>query len=128
MSYLGTSLMFHLLQSQIYSDFLCPQFMIFTARKPSLGQGNVFTPICQSFCSQGECTCARTDTIPGRHTPFGKYPPKQTPLPLGRHPFPRRQLKRAIHILLECILVANVVRNVQCLLEIFLIETFNRCN
>ena len=26
---------------------------LFTARKRSLGQGNVFTPVCQSFCSQG---------------------------------------------------------------------------
>ena len=25
---------------------------IFTSRKRSLGQGNVFTPVCQSFCSQ----------------------------------------------------------------------------
>ena len=26
---------------------------ILTTRKRSLGQGNVFTPVCQSFCSQG---------------------------------------------------------------------------
>ena len=25
-----------------------------TARKRSLGQGNVFTPVCQSFCSRGD--------------------------------------------------------------------------
>ena len=27
-------------------------FVFITARKRSLGQGNVFTPICQSFCWQ----------------------------------------------------------------------------
>ena len=42
--------------------------VIITTRKRSLGQGNVFTPVCQSFCSQ--------------------WPPK-----------------RAVRILLECILV-----------------------
>ena len=29
-------------------------YSLITACKRSLGQGNVFTPICQSFCSQGE--------------------------------------------------------------------------
>ena len=29
----------------------CPSNYIVTARKRSLGQGNVFTPICDSFCS-----------------------------------------------------------------------------
>ena len=45
--------------------------VMFTARKRSLGQGNVFTPVSQSFCSQ--------------------WPPK-----------------RAVRILLECILVSQV--------------------
>ena len=53
-----------------------------TARKQSLGQGNVFTPVCQSFCSQGESA-----------------PPVQTLPP------PRWQVKRVVRILLECILV-----------------------
>ena len=44
--------------------------------KRSLGQGNVFMPACQSFCSQG-----------GWCTPPRQTPPRQTPLPLlGRHP------------------------------------------
>ena len=36
-------------------DWLYPNLMNgnFTARKRSLWQGNVFTPVCQSFCSQG---------------------------------------------------------------------------
>ena len=28
---------------------------IFTARKRSLGQGNIFTSVCREFCSQGGC-------------------------------------------------------------------------
>ena len=35
-----------------------------------LRQGNVFTPVCQSFCSQGVGGCACWDTTPpGRYTP-----------------------------------------------------------
>ena len=41
-----------------------------------LWQGNVFTPVCQSFCSQGEGVC-------GRHIPRQTHTPRQTPL--GRH-------------------------------------------
>ena len=33
------------------------QSTIFTAKKQSLGQGNVFTPVCQSFCSWGGALC-----------------------------------------------------------------------
>ena len=29
------------------------QYRVFTSRKRSLGQGNVFTHVCQSFCSRG---------------------------------------------------------------------------
>ena len=28
-------------------------FLIFTARKRSLGQGNIFSSLCQEFCSRG---------------------------------------------------------------------------
>ena len=34
------------------SDFSI--FVIITARKRSLGQGNIFTSVCQEFCSQGD--------------------------------------------------------------------------
>ena len=52
-----------------------------------LWQGNVFTPVCQSFCSQGRGCVA--DTSPGRHTPPRDTPwadtaPGQTHTP-GRH-------------------------------------------
>ena len=66
-------------------------------------QGNIFTGVCQSFCSQGGVcipTCTG-QTPPGRHplgihpqadtpladTPLADIPsPGQTPPPLGRHP------------------------------------------
>ena len=34
-------------------EMLGSELHIFTARKRNLGQCNVFTPVCQSFCSQG---------------------------------------------------------------------------
>ena len=89
---------------------LGPISFIFTARKRSLGQDNVYTPVCQSFRSR------RAYTSLGRHSPR-QTPPRQTPLQadtplgrhtLGRHPPLRRQLKPALHILLECILVPAV--------------------
>ena len=40
-----------------------------TARKRSLGQGNAFTPICQSFCPKGVVYTPRADTPLGRHPP-----------------------------------------------------------
>ena len=46
-----------------------------TARKRSLGQGKVFTPICHSVHFLGR---------PPRQTPPKQTPPRQTP-PLGRH-------------------------------------------
>ena len=63
---------------------------IFTASKPGLGQGNVFTPVCQSFCSQGVVYTPLRQTLPqGRHpsrqTAPGQThpPPRQTPAPEG---------------------------------------------
>ena len=53
-----------------------------TARKRSLGQGNIFSSVCQEFCSQGGvCLSACWDTTP---------PQKQTP-PRCRHPPPKKQ-------------------------------------
>ena len=52
--------------------------VFFTARKRSLGRGNIFSSMCQEFCSQGEevCLSACWDTPP---------PPEQTPHQ-SRHP------------------------------------------
>ena len=67
-------------------------------------KGTVFTPVCQSFCSQGGhvCLSACWDTHPlgrhplGRHPP-GYTPPQQTPCPVhaGIHT-PRRPVHAGI--------------------------------
>ena len=36
---------------------MCVICLIFTARKRSLGQGNIFTSVYQEFCSQGGGGC-----------------------------------------------------------------------
>ena len=53
---------------------------------------NVFTPVCQSSCSQ---VCGQTP------------PWTDTPWQTARPPPRRRPLKRAVRILLECILVST---------------------
>ena len=95
------------------SDFYRPQ--------RSCGQGNIFTPVCHSFCSQGGvCFSACWDnTPPWEQTPplggdplGSRHPQEQTPppdTPQSRHP-PGSKLRhtvndRPVRILLECILV-----------------------
>ena len=88
-----------------------------------LWKGNVFTPVCQSFCSQGgsapvhagiPCHPPSPDrhppqadspmqTLPWADTPWEDIPPGQT-YP-GQTPLSRRLLLRTVRILLECILV-----------------------
>ena len=62
-----------------------PGFTYYYGPQTKLREGNVFTPVCPSFCWQGVC---------GRHPSLGRHPPAETPLgshPLaGRHP-PGRQ-------------------------------------
>ena len=56
---------------------------IVTARKRSLGQGNMFTGVC---LSTGGSTWPATPSPPGtRYTPLGADPPEQT-APASRHP------------------------------------------
>ena len=43
-----------------------------------LREGNVFTPVCQSFCSQGGLPKCMLEYTP-RETPWGRHPPGQTP-------------------------------------------------
>ena len=82
---------------------------IFTARKRSLGQGNIFSSVCQEFCTRGGvCLSAYWDTTPPPHqakgpgTPLEQTPPgpgtpragtaptlEQT-CPQTRHPPPNR--------------------------------------
>ena len=40
-------------------------YYIITARKRSLGQGNIFTSVCQEFCSQGGCLLLGGCLLPG---------------------------------------------------------------
>ena len=52
------------------------QFIPFTARKRSLEQGNIFTSVCQEFCSQGGVWsrgCVETPRDGGMH-PTGMHP------------------------------------------------------
>ena len=65
---------------------------LITARKRSLGQGNTFTGVCLSI---GVCD---------------RHPPRQASPPQGRPPYPpnRRPLKRAVRILLKCILIFTI--------------------
>ena len=86
-------------------------------------EGYVFTPVCQSFCSRGKvCLSACWDsgppkeqTHPRADTPQSRHPPGADPYsPLSRHPHPPPRCmlgdtgsKRAVRILLECILVVG---------------------
>ena len=88
-----------------------------TARKRSLGQGNIFRSVCQEFCPQGEvCLSACWDTTPWtRHSPWTRHPPwdQAPPPPRIRHPPEQSMLgdtvnEWAVRTLLECILVLNV--------------------
>ena len=95
---------------------LCCCFL-FTARKRSLGQGNIFTSVCQEFCSQGGGAWSR-GICPGGVCSggclvlgglcsgggclvLGGLLPGECLLETPQ----RRLLLRAVRILLECILV-----------------------
>ena len=60
-----------------------------------LQKGNVFTPVCQSFCLKGESASVHA----------GIHPPGRHPPPPSQHPPSRRPLQRTVRMLLECFLV-----------------------
>ena len=64
--------------------------MLITARKRSLGQGNIFAPVCHSVHGGGG--------VPQAGTPPGQVHPRACWDTVN---------KRAVRILLECILVHN---------------------
>ena len=66
---------------------------IITASKRSLGQGNIFTPVCQSFCSHGEGVPWQVPT-PGPGTPPGT---RYTPLGPDTPPGTRYALQDQVH-------------------------------
>ena len=103
--------------------------LIFTARK-RICEGYAFTPVCQSFCSQGGLPQCMLGYPPQKQTPLEADiprevdPPKQTPpwkqTPQSRHPpkadpSPAQCMledtvnKRAVCILLECNLVKLMI-------------------
>ena len=84
-----------------------------------LRKGNVFTPVCQSFCSQGGCipACIGADNPPRQIPPCpvhaGIHNPLPHPVHAGIPPLPPQQpLLRTVRILLEYILVLSNFRNV----------------
>ena len=67
--------------------------VIITARKRSLGQGNIFSSVCQEFCSRGGvCLSTCWDTppwdqaSPRADTPRDQAPPGADPLGPGTSP------------------------------------------
>ena len=96
---------------------------IFTTRKRSLGQGNIFSSVCQEFCPQKAGVPGQVHPL-GRYTPqAGKTPWAGTP-PWTGTPNPPWQVhppthpeqcmlgdtgnKQAVRILLECMLVYKI--------------------
>ena len=66
--------------------------LIFTARKQSLGQGNIFTPVCHSVHRGGVCLSACWDTTPPlppgtRHLPWSRPNPPGPSTPSSRPPW-----------------------------------------
>ena len=89
---MGTILFLYNLKCKSYANIIGNKLFIFTALKRSLGQGNIFTSVCHSFCLGGGVM------HPGGGRGLGK--------PLN--PSPHWILwdtvnKRALRILLECI-------------------------
>ena len=66
---------------------------LFTARKRSLGQGNIFTSVCQEFFSQWDLPHCMLGYHPlARQTPLARRPPWQGNTPLASQtPPPARQ-------------------------------------
>ena len=70
---------------------------VITARKRSLGQGNIFTPVCHSVHRGGVCLSACWDTthwtmhpLPLDHAPPGTMHPSSTCTPPDHAPPPNR--------------------------------------
>ena len=76
--------------------------LVFTARKRSLGQGNIFSSVCQEYSVHrgGLPQCMLGYHPPGADTPPTRHPPGPSTPPLGD-----TVNKRAVCILLECNLV-----------------------
>ena len=82
-------------------------------------EGYIFTPVCQSFCSQRRVYTPWANTqAPSQQTPLSKHPPPRQIPPALRDTVN----KRAVHILLECILFTRF------LFSRWLSNTATRCS
>ena len=114
-----------------FMEYFCSYFVFITARKRSLGQGNIFIGMCQEFCSQGGCLLLGGASswrgcvlwgcflLEGGASSGGVLPSggclllwggaSSRGVPAGDLP-PGWLLLRAVRILLECILVLTINR------------------
>ena len=78
---------------QMFDDDYIPLItgIIFTARKRSLGQGNIFRSLCQEFCSQGGGVPGQVPPDQVHPSPLGPGTPgtRDTPSQDQVHPPPR---------------------------------------
>ena len=104
--------------------------MYFYRPQTKLRKGNVFTPVCQSFCSRGR-------VYPSMH--LGRYPPRETSparcmlgythtpaqCMLGyTHPTPAQCMLGYTHTPAQCMLGYTPLRTVRILLECILVEWY----
>ena len=79
-----------------YSIYYIQKHTKFLSSATKLQQSNIFTDICQSFCSGGMSTLVHAGIhLLGRYTPMGRYTPWQvhTHPPPGRYTPPPRQVQ-----------------------------------
>ena len=62
------------------------QLVFVITHKRSLGQGNIFTSVCQEFCSQGGAWCRGECLVPGGAWSGGHQPPDMAAAAGGTHP------------------------------------------
>ena len=88
-----------------FSSICFSVFKRITARKRSLGQGNIFCSVCQEFCTAGGGLASvhagipppLTRHAPGTDTPPGPGTPPRADTPQTRHPHPPEQAPPPLH-------------------------------
>ena len=84
------------------------------ARKRSLGQGNIFSSVCQEFCPRGALPqCMQGYHPPGPGTPQTRHPPRTRHLPPEQCMLGDTFNEWAVGILLECNLVLKCIESVK---------------
>ena len=74
--------------------------VIFTARKRSLGQGNIFTPVCHSVQGGGGCLVPGGVPAPGGGGAWWRPIPEAT-APGGTHPTGMHSCRISVHLTLK---------------------------